>query len=187
MKDANAYLNHAGLAPVKVLRPARLVAGAALSGLRAICYHAGPVGRQDIYMKGRNVSGVLDRLAQNVRAYWHEFLQWRAVRTPSAAPWWAADDWPRESFHHGASGPQPRSSPLPHSAELADAYRVLDLPFGTPLAAVSDRWKTYLKRCHPDRFHNDPKRLADATELTRQLNAAHDRIEAAWKNASRTD
>lgn len=134
------------------------------------------------------MSGILDRLAQNARAYLHDLLQRRALREPIATQWQAADDRPREPFHHnGASGPQQRSSPLPHSAELADAYRLLDLPFGAPLADVSDRWKTYLKRCHPDRFHNDPKRLADATELTRQLNAAHDRIEAAWKNAGRTD
>ena len=48
---------------------------------------------------------------------------------------------------------------------------------------VETRWRSYLKRCHPDRFHNDPKRLSDAAELTRQLNAAHDRIEAAWRQA----
>ena len=136
-------------------------------------------------MKGRRVTGILDRLAQNARVYLHDFLQRRAFREPVVTERQAIDDWPRESFHNDASGPQQRSSPLPRSAELMDAYRVLDLPFGTPLAAVNDRWKTYLKRCHPDRFHNDPKRLADATELTRQLNAAHDRIEVAWKNAGR--
>lgn len=127
------------------------------------------------------MSGILDRLTQNARAYWHDFLQQRAFRKPTAAEWQAADDW-REPFHNGASGPQQRSSPLPHSAELVAAYRILDLPFGAPLADVNERWKTYLKRCHPDRFHNDPKRLADATELTQQLNAAHARIEAAWKD-----
>ena len=130
------------------------------------------------------MSGILDRLAQNARAYWHEFLRRRAFREPVATDWQAADDWPREPFHNGAAGPRQRSSPLPRSAELIDAYRLLDLPFGAPLADVSERWKTYLKRCHPDRFHNDPKRLADATELTQQLNAAHARIEAAWKNTS---
>lgn len=138
-------------------------------------------------MRGWSVSGILDRLAQNARAYWHELLHRRASGKPPDTQWRAADDWPREPFHNSASGPRQRSSPLPHSAELIDAYRVLDLPFGAPLADVSDRWKTYLKRCHPDRFHNDPQRLADATELTRQLNAAHDRIEAAWQNVGRTD
>ena len=129
------------------------------------------------------VSGILDRLAQNARAHLYAFLQRHLFTTPTATRWQDADDWPREPFHNGASGPQQPSSPLPHSAELIDAYRVLDLPFGTSMADVSERWKTYLKRCHPDRFHNDPSRQAEATELTRQLNAAHDRIEAAWKNA----
>ena len=138
-------------------------------------------------MKGRSVSGILDRLTQNARAYLHDLLQRHAFGKPIATAWQAADDWPHEPFHNGASGPQQRSSPLPHSAELVDAYRVLDLPFGASMADVTERWKTYLKRCHPDRFHNDPKRLADATELTRQLNAAHDRIEAAWKTVGRTD
>lgn len=135
-------------------------------------------------MKGRSVPGILDRLTQNARAYLYDFLQQRAFGKPTATQWRAADDGPREPFHNGASKPYEPSSPLPHSAELAAAYRLLDLPFGAPLADVSERWKTYLKRCHPDRFHNDPKRLADATELTQQLNAAHARIEAAWKTAS---
>src|SRR5258706_15586138 len=40
---------------------------------------------------------------------------------------------------------------LPYSDELARCYRLLDLPFGTPLERVTKQWKTYLKRCHPDR------------------------------------
>ena len=145
------------------------------------------VDRKRKSARGMSVSGILDRLAKNARAYWYDFLQRPALRKPTAAKWQAADDRPREPFRNGASGSQQRSSPLPHSAELVDAYRVLDLPFGAPMADVSERWKTYLKRCHPDRFHNDPKRLADATELTRQLNTAHDRIEAAWRKTGRTD
>lgn len=133
------------------------------------------------------MSEILDRLAQNVRARLYDLLQRHVFTTPAATRWQDADAEPEEPSRHKTAGPQQRSSPLPHSAELAAAYRVLDLPFGASLVDVNERWKTYLKRCHPDRFHNDPKRLADAAELTRQLNAAHDRIEAAWKDASRTD
>ena len=129
------------------------------------------------------VYGILDRLARNARAQIHDFLQRNVFTAPAAARWRDIDEWPGEPAHDDAE-PHESSGPLPYSADLADAYRILDLPFGAPLANVSDRWKTYLKRCHPDRFHNDPKRLADATELTRQLNAARDRIEAAWKDAS---
>jgi curved DNA-binding protein CbpA len=46
---------------------------------------------------------------------------------------------------------------------------------------VNKRWKTYLKKCHPDRYANDPGKLTDATELTQALTGAHDTIQAAWK------
>ena len=139
------------------------------------------------YIEGITVPGILDRLAQNARARLYDFLQRHLFTTPAAAPWQAADDWPDEPLHDDAAEPPQPTSPLPYSAGLADAYRLLDLPFGAPLADANKRWKTYLKRCHPDRFHADPLRQADATELTQQLNAAHARIEGAWKNAIRSD
>ena len=124
------------------------------------------------------MSNLLDRLAQNVRAQLHEWLQGYGISEPS--PTWQ-DDPPGEPVD--VDEPRATTGPLPHSAELADAFRILDLPFGAPLPKANARWKSYLKRCHPDRFHNDPKRQSDAAELTRQLNAAHDRIEAAWRQA----
>ena len=133
------------------------------------------------------MSGILDRLARNARAQIHAFMQRHVFTIPAAPRWHDADDWPQEPLHDEAAETGESSGPLPYNAELAAAYRVLDLPFGAPMPKVHKRWKTYLKRCHPDRFHNDPKRLADATELTRQLNAAHDRIAAAWKKADETD
>jgi hypothetical protein len=71
-------------------------------------------------------------------------------------------------------------SGLPYSAELADAYRALDLPFGAPLAQVAKRWKTYLKKCHPDRHANDAEKQADATRLTQELTRAYEKIKEAW-------
>lgn len=136
-------------------------------------------------MKGRNVPGIFDRLAQNARAHLYDFLQRHVFTTPATAPEQDADEWPDESFHDAANEPRGPSGPLPFSTELANAYQILDLPFGAPLADVNRRWKAYLKRCHPDRFHDDPRRQSEATELTRQLNTAHDRIEAAWKTADR--
>ena len=124
------------------------------------------------------MSNILDRLAQNARAHLHELL--RRYGVAEAPPTWKE---PPEGDPVHVDEPHATPGPLPHSSELADAYRVLDLPFATPLRQVETRWRSYLKRCHPDRFHNDPKRLSDAAELTRQLNAAHDRIEAAWRQA----
>lgn len=131
--------------------------------------------------------GILDRLAQNARAHLYEFLQRHVFTTPAAGPWQDTDDWPDEPLHADNAEPHEPSGPLAYSAGLADAYRLLDLPFGAPLADANKRWKTYLKHCHPDRFHANPSRQADATELTQQLNTAHARIKAAWKNASRSD
>lgn len=70
---------------------------------------------------------------------------------------------------------------LPYSDELARCYRLLDLPFGTPLQQVAKQWRTYLKRCHPDRHASDPAKQADATFLTQQLNDAYRKIKQAWE------
>ena len=127
---------------------------------------------------GATVSDLLERLAQNARAHLHDLLQRYGITEPPTR--WQEDPQGEPIY---VEEPAATTSPLPHSPELADAFRVLDLPFGATLAKANERWKSYLKRCHPDRFHNDPKRQSDATELTRQLNAAHDRIEAAWRRA----
>lgn len=74
---------------------------------------------------------------------------------------------------------------LPYSEELARCYRLLDLPFGTPLKRVTRQWKTYLKRCHPDRHAKDPAKQADATLLTQQLNDAYRKIKQAWQRQQR--
>lgn len=138
----------------------------------------------DLHRRGRAMSGILDRLAQNARAQISAFLQQHLFITPAASRRHEVDDGPQEPLHDEAAETDESPGPLPYNAELAGAYRVLDLPFGAPMAKVSKRWKAYLKRCHPDRYHGDPGRQADATELSQQLNAAHARIEAAWKNAS---
>ena len=131
------------------------------------------------------MSGILDRLAQNARAQISAFLRQHLFTTPAASHRHDTDDWPREPLHDEAAETGESPTPLPYNGELADAYRVLDLPFGAPMTEVSKRWKAYLKRCHPDRYHGDPGRHADATELSQQLNAAHARIEAAWKKTGR--
>ncbi len=193
----DAYLNHAARARVKILRLATHASGADLLAPRAICYHAGltpqpsakEVGLRGVNptcFEGMTVPGILDRLAQNARVHLYEFLQRHIFTAPAGAPWQDTGDWPDEPLHDDHAEPHEPSGPLPYSTELARAYRVLDLPFGAPLADADRRWRAYLKRCHPDRFHAEPSRQTDATELTQQLNAAHDLVEAAWKNASRS-
>ena len=66
---------------------------------------------------------------------------------------------------------------------LTRAYQDLDLPFGAPLEEVTRQWRRYLKKCHPDLHTSDQAKAADASELTRRLNEAHEKIRNAWKNA----
>ena len=72
-------------------------------------------------------------------------------------------------------------SSLPYIKEVAEGYSALDLPYGAPMDQVTRRWKSYLKKCHPDLHLNNPDMLADAYKLTRILTEAHDTIKQAWE------
>ena len=139
------------------------------------------------------MTDLLQRLLNIARAHLYDVLDLSDSTTSS---WWDtesttsnAGDTGRQSSGNGQyrrSGPASGStsytaSGLPHSPELARAYALLDLPFGAPEEEVSERWKSYLKRCHPDRFATDPAKQADATELSQALTEAHHAIQAAWK------
>ena len=103
-----------------------------------ICYHAGSQTNFQPIADGSRLfrpltssdamSNLLDRLAQNARAYLLEWLQRYGITEPPAT--WQ-DDPPSEPVHF--EEPRAAASPLPRSAELEAAYRVLDLPFGAPL------------------------------------------------------
>jgi hypothetical protein len=131
------------------------------------------------------MSELFKRLARLARAHVSDFLEqhWPGPRPDvqkdaDSGPWYDPDP-PRDS-----SAPpfktQARSG-LPYSDDLARHYQALDLPFGTPMAQVNKRWKTYLKKCHPDRYANDPVKQADATRLTQELTRAHEKIKVAWE------
>jgi len=151
------------------------------------------------------MSELLHRLLNIARSHLYDFID--PIRPDTTIPpYWDIDDMePEEPYssqhnnqHHryqnrtgqtsgSKASDNPRasstrtSSGLPYSTELAHCYALLDLPFGTPMDEVNKRWKTYLKRCHPDLFANDPVQQAEATELTQALMGAHSKIEAAWK------
>jgi hypothetical protein len=91
------------------------------------------------------------------------------------------DDHETDSASSAPPFEAPTSNGLPYNVELAEAYRALDLPYGTPLEQVAKRWKAYLKKCHPDRYANHPEKLADATKLTQELTGAYEKIKAAWE------
>jgi DnaJ-domain-containing protein 1 len=128
---------------------------------------------------------LLKRLAHLTRAHLHDFLdpylggshQPRGRDTQINS-----EDEPQASAYDSPSSfDTPGAGRLPYSDALASNYRVLDLPFGAPMEQVAKRWKDYLKKCHPDRYANDPQKQAEATELTQELTRAYESIRAAWK------
>jgi hypothetical protein len=147
------------------------------------------------------MSELLQRLLNIARSHLQDFIDPFRPDTP-IPPYWDIDDAePSEPFNANeghrhrsragnasgfdaseTSGTSTRTGRgLPYSTELAHCYDLLDLPFGAPMSEVNKRWKTYLKRCHPDLFANHPGQQAEATELSQALMGAHSKIEAAWK------
>ncbi|ETW97160.1 MAG: hypothetical protein ETSY1_23760 [Candidatus Entotheonella factor] len=141
------------------------------------------------------MSELLQRLLNIARSHLQDFIDpFRPGYT--IPPYWDLDDSePGASYGQGddhrsragrtsgfdSSARPHQDSGLPYSTELAHCYDLLDLPYGAPMDEVNKRWKSYLKRCHPDLFANDPARQAEATELTQALMGAQSKIEAAWK------
>jgi hypothetical protein len=62
---------------------------------------------------------------------------------------------------------------------LAHAYRVLDVPHDASPRAIKAAYRQLVKRWHPDRYKPGSAEQADATLMTRLLNAAYARIEDA--------
>jgi hypothetical protein len=124
------------------------------------------------------MSEILLRLARLARSHLYDVLEqrWRGgYREPPRDDPDHADRFSAPPFEAYAS------SALPYSEELAGYYRALDLPFGAPMDQVTKRWKTYLKKCHPDRYANNPEKQSDATRLTQELTRAHEKIKGAWE------
>ncbi len=85
----------------------------------------------------------------------------------------------------GAASSQTRASPTgargKERATLEKAYRALELPYGADPEAIRKAHRSLLRRYHPDRFANDPERLADATRLSQELTAARDTLLEAFE------
>lgn len=134
------------------------------------------------------MAGIVERLWQLGRAQLNDLL---GQRWPGTPPWDSAsraeDETPHDTFHAPPPCEESTTSHagLPRTVELVRCYRLLDLPFGAPMAQVTRQWKTYLKKCHPDRYARNPAKQAEATELTQQLNDAHQKLKVAWERHQR--
>ena len=79
-------------------------------------------------------------------------------------------------------GQRPAAATGPHE-HLRRDYAALGVAFGAPLGDVKSAYKRMMRAHHPDRFANDPRRLADATRKAARLNEAYARIERASRTA----
>ena len=137
------------------------------------------------------MASLLQRLVQLGRTHLNDFLGQYWPGTSSSTTWETDSEHARHTHDDTFRSPPPFEEPapaghgLPHSAELARCYQDLDLPFGAPMEQVTKQWKTYLKQCHPDRYAQNPAKQAEATDLTQQLNDAHQKIKAAWEQHQR--
>jgi hypothetical protein len=131
------------------------------------------------------MTDLLKRLAQLTRAHVHDLFERRWLGRRAEPSWRVDFETPGDTASDPGFAAPPfeasASSGLPYSEALAEAYRALDLPFGAPVERVTRQWKTYLKKCHPDRYANDPAKQADATRLTQELTQAHEKIKVAWR------
>lgn len=73
-----------------------------------------------------------------------------------------------------AGGGQPGSGRPTPEAERLRWYRTLELEPGADLQAVRKAYRRLLKQYHPDKFAKDPEKYKAATEVTRNITAAHD-------------
>lgn len=62
--------------------------------------------------------------------------------------------------------------------EIRECYRLLEVEPGAPLDAVKRAYRELLKVWHPDRFPDDPNFQKKATEKTKALNGAYQKLTA---------
>lgn len=66
-------------------------------------------------------------------------------------------------------------------------YENLQVPYGSDLDTVKKKYKSLLRKHHPDQFAQDPQLYQRATEITKKLNESFQRIKEyhEGKNSSR--
>ena len=69
--------------------------------------------------------------------------------------------------HAGTKGSAAREA-------IADAYRLLEIPYGSDPDRIRAAHRELMRRFHPDRFARDEEGLRDATRLAQEITAARD-------------
>lgn len=60
-------------------------------------------------------------------------------------------------------------------------YGNLELPLGASFEQIKQAYKNLLKKYHPDRFYNEPKKLETAQNIVKKLNKAYNYFEEKFK------
>jgi hypothetical protein len=99
------------------------------------------------------------------------------------ARWDLAMEWANEpSTFRAPMAPKLPSNPAPASSELAEAVtRELDFCAGLPAKALTERWRAFVWRNHPDRQPSAARERANARVAV--ANALYDRARRALRPA----
>ncbi|MBN2534312.1 MAG: J domain-containing protein [Spirochaetales bacterium] len=74
----------------------------------------------------------------------------------------------------------------PEQEILKKDYANLEVEFKTPFMEVKKAYKRLLRKYHPDRFANNPRKLKIATEITKKINESLNRIREYEKKCGNT-
>lgn len=97
----------------------------------------------------------------------------RRVRDAAEEAWERAFEAAQARAEAGGGAPTRRH----HSeADRLRWYRTLELQPGATLEEVRKSYRRLLKQYHPDRFNRDPEKHRVATEVTRNITEAYERI-----------
>jgi DnaJ-domain-containing protein 1 len=81
---------------------------------------------------------------------------------------------PSASSSSSARPPRPGSE----AAQVAEWYKVLDLPIGADLAAVKTSYRKLMRKYHPDMHAGNPQKQKAANELSMRVTTAYNGLSA---------
>jgi DnaJ-domain-containing protein 1 len=92
----------------------------------------------------------------------------RTVADKAEEAWERAFEEARARGGHG-EGPRGRAS----ARNIEDWHRTLEVPVGAEFDTVRKAYRRLILKYHPDKYTDDPDKLAAATEVTRKITTAY--------------
>lgn len=89
------------------------------------------------------------------------------------------DETGRDGDTGGARRSREPRPPKPAGQKtIREYYANLEVPYGADMPTVKKAYRRLMKKYHPDRYANDPKMEALATELSQELSQAYKAVKA---------